>query len=139
MIPCDHLRAGTWPFKVELVIDQALYFTEALVSCVQCGERYLLELLDERGRQGLFRISMPGRKESDALLHDLSRGSCDVNRATAEVASVRSASPLLPTLLLIDPQGPRILALVDSAGRKLPSGSARSLPRDGSWFDQLRV
>lgn len=139
MIPCDHLRAGTWPFKVELVIDQALYFTEALVSCVECGERYLLEMLDERGRQALFRISMPGRKASDALLHDLNRGSCDLSRAGAEVAAVRNASPLLPSLLLIDPQEPRILALVDTGGLKLPTGSARDQPRDGRWFDQLRV
>jgi len=139
MIPCDHLQARGWPFRVELVIDQALHFTEALVRCEACGEPYLLELLDQRGHDALFRISMPGRKASDALIHDLTRGSCDIKRGAAEVDSVKVQSPLLPMLLLVDQHGPRITRLIDTSGRKLPSGSARAQPMDGRWFVELEV
>ncbi len=139
MTPCDHLTPGTWPFEVTLVIDQELSFIDALVRCKRCDASYLLERLDQRGSQGLFRVSMPEGQASERVLYDLSRGSCDLNRAGAEVASLKNQAPFLPLLLLLDLRQPVIVSVIDSSSVRLPGDSARSLPCDGSWFERLGV
>lgn len=139
MQPCKHLAPGEWPFQIDLVVDAELSFIDALAHCASCGETYLLELLDRRDDHTLFRVSMPGQSASADLLHSLSRGSCDLNRAGAEVQSLKSLEPYLPTLLLLDQQKPEIVALIDADESRLPATPARQLPCDGTWFERLRV
>jgi len=139
MTPCDHLKTGSYPLQLELLIDAELTFTDALLSCRFCQQPYLLELLDQRGNQQLFRVSMPDARQCELLLHNLNRGSCDLQRARAEVESLRNISPYLPCLLMLDASQPQILGLLDLQDAQPPSGSWRTLACNGSWFDQLRI
>jgi len=139
MTPCDHLKPDTYPLQLDLLIDAELTFTDALLSCRVCHQPYLLELLDRRGSDALFRLSMPDAEQCRQLLRDLNRGSCDLQRAHSELSSLQSMSPYLPYLLLLDCSEPKILQLLELPDIRLPGGSWRQLPCDGQWFDQLRV
>jgi hypothetical protein len=93
---CDHLQPNGWPFEVELVIDEQMGFTDALVTCRTCGAPYLLEMLDWRGRQRLMRVSTVESSRVTPLLHNLGRGSCDLRRAAAEVRQLQAGADLQP-------------------------------------------
>jgi len=135
---CDHVQPGGWPFEVELVIDDQLGFTDALVACRTCGEPYLLEMLDWRGRQRLLRVSTVDSKRVAGLLRNLGRGSCDLKRAGAEVQHLQAGATFSPWLLLIDATAMRIEALVPvPEDEKLPTASWRALPCDGAWIASL--
>lgn len=134
---CDHVEAGGWPFDTELVLDAQLQPTDLLVRCRECRRPYLLELLDQRGRDQVMRISVLQPAAVDRLLHNLQRGSCDPQRAGAEVHHLRTGSRFAPRLLLVDSSGPRITALVATT-KILPGASWRELPCDGSWVDYVR-
>lgn len=137
--PCEHLAPGTWPFRVELVLDEVMGFTDALVGCTACGRPYLLEMLDQDASARLMRVAGVDPGVADGTLHDLGRGSCDVSRAGAQVHQLQSASVFSRTLLLIDPKMPVILARVPVPGdRPLPAASWRSLPCDGDWVAYAR-
>lgn len=132
---CEHVQPGTWPFEVELVIDEQLGFTDALVSCRRCGAHYLLEMLDWRGHHRLMRVATVASERVRALLHDLGRGSCDPKRAGASVEQVQAGAAFTPWLLLLDARAMRIEAIRPVPnGRKLPTVSWRALPCDGSWI-----
>lgn len=132
---CDHVQPDTWPFEVELVIDEQVGFTDALVACRTCGAPYLLEMLDWRGRQRLMRISTIDSARVAELLHNLGRGSCDLKRAGAEVQQLQTSATFAPWLLLIDATAMRIDSILPvPEGRRLPAASWRELPCDGSWF-----
>lgn len=136
---CAHLRPGTWPFQVCLVLDEQLGFTDAVVSCGECGRAYLLEMLDWRGNHRLMRLAVPGEDQAAGVIRDLERGSCDENRAQAELHHLRNLAPFARTLLLMDASGPAIEALVPlDDDVRLPGGSWRELPCDGSWVDYAR-
>ncbi len=139
MTPCDHLTAGAYPLEIDLTLDEHLGFTDALTHCRDCGQPYLLELLDWRDGLRLFRMSMPSPAHAQQLVHNLTRGSCDLRRAGAEVQNLQTASPFQRKLLLIDTAVPAIRGLVDAGTLPLPTASWRKLPCDGTWFDQLRV
>lgn len=139
MTPCGHLKPGSYPLQLELLIDAELTFTDALMSCRLCHQPYLLELLDRRGSEALFRFSMPDAAQCRALIHNLNRGSCDLQRSQAELNNLQNLSPYLPYLLLLETTEPKILQLLDLHDTRPPSGSWRQLPCDGHWFDQLRV
>lgn len=132
---CDHVQPDTWPFEVELVIDEQVGFTDALVACRTCGTAYLLELLDWRGRQRLMRISTVDSARVAGLLHNLGRGSCDLKRAGAEVQQLQTSATFAPWLLLMDSIAMRIESILPvPADRRLPTASWRELPCDGGWF-----
>lgn len=132
---CDHVQPGRWPFEVDLVIDEQMGFTDALVACRTCGAPYLLEMLDWRGSLRLMRVSTVDSRRVAGLLHNLGRGSCDLKRAGAEVQQLQAGATFTPWLLLLDATAMRIEALVPvPAGRKLPIDSWRALPCDGSWL-----
>lgn len=136
---CGHVRPGQWPFRVELVLDDQLGFTEALVRCRHCGATYLLNMMDWRGPVRVMRMAPLARVHADALIRDLTRGSCDVHRAGAEVQHVRRLAPFSRTLLLMDTGGPLIEALVEvPADVRVPAASWRELPCDGEWVDYVR-
>jgi hypothetical protein len=137
--PCEHVRAGQWPFQVELVLDEHLGPAEALMKCRRCGRFYLLEMLDWRGTLRVMRIAALDATQAERLIRDLTRGSCDINRAGAEVQHMRTLAPWTRRLLLVDNAGPVIDAVADvPADVRIPSGSWRGLPCDGTWVDYLR-
>jgi hypothetical protein len=131
------VQPDSWPFDIELVIDEQVGFTDALVSCRTCGSAYLLEMLDWRGHQRLMRVSTVDSRRVQRLLHDIGRGSCDPKRAGAEVQHLQTSSTYSRWLLLIDARKVRITALVPvPPDRALPTASWRQLPCDGSWLPQ---
>ena len=131
---CDHVQPDGWPFEVELVIDEQMGFTDALVACRTCGSPYLLEMLDWRDRLRLMRVSTVESSRAAGLLHNLGRGSCDVGRAGAELQQLQTSTTFSPWLLLMDAGAMRITALVPVPEMPhLPAASWRALPCDGSW------
>ena len=141
---CEHIGAGGYPFRVDLVMDDHLGLTDGLVSCRHCQRPYLLEMLDWADNDRLYRISPLGDDHAQRLIRDLQRGSCDVQRAGAEVQHLKTASAFAPYLLLVDMGGPRIERVVplppEAAlpGASLPSASWRELPCDGTWVNYAR-
>lgn len=136
---CDHARPGQWPFRTELVLDEHPGITDVLARCRECGRAYLLELLDWRADLRALRVSTLEREHAERLIRDLTRGSCDVQRADAEVAHARSLAPFSRQLLLIDSAAPAIVAVITvPADVKIPGGSWREMPCDGQWIDYLR-
>lgn len=136
---CEHLRPGSWPLHTELVLDDHLGFTDALLSCRHCGRVYLLEMLDWRHRQRVMRVSVIDPDQAAQLIRDLTRGSCDVARAGAELHHARNRAAFLPWLLLVDTRGPRLAGLAQlPPDTRLPGASWRELPCDGHWVDYAR-
>ena len=136
---CEHLTPGPYPFDITLVLDDHLGPTEALIRCRSCQRHYLLEMLDWRGDQRLFRLSQPFAAATEILLKDLARGSCDLNRATEEVRQFSLASTRLPVLLLVDARAQTVLSLSEVApGTHIPGTGWRDLPCDGSWIEGLQ-
>ncbi|MEQ8484557.1 MAG: hypothetical protein RIB46_09355 [Pseudomonadales bacterium] len=136
---CPHVETGTWPWRVELVLDEHLGITDALVRCRTCQRTYLLEMLDWQGGTRVMRVAGVDPGMADRTVHDLGRGSCDVGRAGAQVHQLRSASVFSRWLLWVDLRQPAILAVVPvPQDPPLPSASWRSLPCDGRWVDYAR-
>ncbi|MFU8814206.1 MAG: hypothetical protein ACNA7W_02600 [Pseudomonadales bacterium] len=136
---CAHVRAGAWPFQTTLTLDEHLGVTDALVSCRHCGQPYLIEMLDWQGDQRLMRVSVLDPALAAGVVRNLTRGSCDLRRAGAEVHQLQTHSTFSPWLLLIRASAPRIDAVVPvEAGARLPGGSWRELPCDGSWVGYAR-
>jgi hypothetical protein len=96
-------------------------------------------MLDWQGNRRLFRVGAPAPEAARALLKDLSRGSCDLNRAGEEVRQFSLASRRLPVLLLIDMNARTIVmrAELDDA-RSVPGAGWRDLPCDGSRIAALQ-
>jgi hypothetical protein len=137
--PCEHLEAGAWPLRVELVLDDSMGFTDALVRCRVCDRAYLLEMLDADAGTRLMRVAPVDPEVAAGTLHDLGRGSCDLTRAGAQVHQLQTASVFSRVLLWIDPKVPVILARVPVPGdHPLPAAGWRLLPCDGSWIDYAR-
>lgn len=136
---CDHLQPGTWPLRVDLVLDEQVTFTDALATCRLCGRAYLLEMLDWRNAERVLRIAVVDAEGARGVLRDLSRGSCDIRRAGAEVHHLRASAAVAPFLLLIDSRAPVIVAMAAAPGDPpLPTASWRTLPCDGRWVDYIR-
>ncbi len=137
---CDHVQSGGWPFVVELVIDEQMGFTDALVACRTCGTSYLLEMLDWRDRERLMRVSTVDSSRVAGLLRNLDRGSCDLRRASAEVQQLQTSATFSPWLLLMDSTTMRIVGVVPvPPDRMMPTDSWRALPCDGSWVDYAQT
>jgi hypothetical protein len=136
---CEHVRAGTWPFQVDLTLDEHQGITDALVSCRACGRPYLIEMLDWQGDQRVMRVSVLEPERAAGVLRDLTRGSCDIGRAGAEIHHLQTQSTFSPWLLLIHASRMVIDGVVPRPPeRRLPGGNWRELPCDGSWVDYAR-
>lgn len=132
---CDHVQPGGWPFVVELVIDEQMGFTDALVACRTCGTSYLLEMLDWRDRERLMRVSTVDSRRAAGLLRNLDRGSCDLRRAGEEIQQFQSSSTFAPWLLRIDATAMRIESIqAVPPGTRLPTATWRELRCDGGWL-----
>ncbi|MCZ6710052.1 MAG: hypothetical protein O7B25_06805 [Gammaproteobacteria bacterium] len=136
---CEHLTPGTYPFQVDLVLDDHLGFTDAVVSCRHCQQAYLLEMLDWANHDRLFRICVLRSDHAQRLIRDLTRGSCDLQRAGAEVQQMKTASAFSGWLILVDTVEPQISAVAPvPPERDLPGASWRELPCDGTWVKYAR-
>ena len=136
---CEHIAPGAYPFIVELAIDDHLGLTDGIVRCRDCQRVYLLEMLDWLGNNRVFRISLLADDHAQRLIRDLTRGSCDVRRAGAEVQHLKTASAFARCLILIDSSGPQIAHIAPlPLAPPLPSASWRELPCDGSWVNYLQ-
>lgn len=136
---CEHVRPGAWPFTTDLVLDEQLGITDAVMSCRTCGRPYLMEMLDWRDKLRVMRLSVLDGARSARLIRDLTRGSCDVARAGQEVHAFRSQTRFSPWLLLVDNSAVAVLAVAPvPVDRRLPAPAWRDLPCDGSWVDYAR-
>ncbi len=71
-------------------------------------------------------------------MRDLDRGSCDLNRATAQAQHFSLSSAALPLVALLDTKASVLVAIADlPEDRPVPSASWRELPCDGSWIAAL--
>ncbi|MEM8769854.1 MAG: hypothetical protein AAGE43_20650 [Pseudomonadota bacterium] len=135
---CGHLDPGPYPFRTVLVLDDHLGPTESLIRCRQCETPYLLEMLDWQDGRRLYRVRAPDRAAADALERDLSRGSCDLSRASAEVFQFTLAAETKPVLMLLDLNSGTLEALIDiDPAVKVPTAPWRELPCDGSWLEAM--
>lgn len=85
---CSHLDRGR--LEVVLPLDDYLGITEAVVRCSTCNQTYLIELLDISGIKRAFRLTAIEQAIADQLIRDLTRGSCDAQRAATEVQAVKT-------------------------------------------------
>lgn len=136
MTPCDHLKADTWPLTIEHTFTMLVVFADALASCDRCGQTYLLELLDVRNHERLYRLSLSSAEVSAGLIKDLNRGSCDLQRAQAQFDEFSRQSLATDKLLWTDSRANRISGLI-TADLPLPVEHWQALPRDGDWFKRL--
>ena len=137
------MKVGAYPFQLQLCLDEHLGMTDALVTCRDCERPYLLEMLDWRDNERLFRVSLPHADRATQLVRDLTRGSCDISRAGAEIHHMQTTLPDSMYLIIIDqnysPSGPAISGIAPKpADRPLPSASWRELDCDGQWLDYAR-
>lgn len=121
---CAHVGAtapGPYPFAVEMVVDGQSGFTDAVVRCRQCGQAYLLEMLDWAGAQlerRRFRTSLLDDAVVAKYAHNRSRTSCDLTRASAEWYAVQTQARLTDLELTLDVGAATLIA-----ARCVPAGT----------------
>ncbi len=132
---CAHWIPGRMPFHTELVLDEHLGITDALVRCRTCNTPVLLQLCDWRDNRRLYRMSCLDPAHAARLLKDLANGSCDLSRAGDEVRHVAQITPFEPIFAELDLIEHLLVGLrrVNTAAT-LPTESWRDLPCDGRWF-----
>ncbi len=135
---CEHATVGAWPWRTQLTIDEHLGPTDAVMVCTHCGQRCLLQTIDWAGRERAMRVALVDPAEADGVARDLNRGSCDVNRAGAELDYLRSRARAVDVLLCVDAGGPAITARAPVAAAELPPGGWRRLACDGRWVRYAR-
>ena len=139
-MPCTHLKAGSYPFESVLVLDDHLGPTDWLVRCSSCAAAYLLEMFDWDGSRRLYRLRAADAAAVDALIRDLERGSCDLNRASAQAQHFTLTSQALPIAVLLDLRAGALRSVVElpeDIRAEVPVASWRELPCDGSWIQRL--
>lgn len=103
------------------------------MRCSTCNQTYLIELLDISGIQRAFRLTAIEQAIADQLIRDLTRGSCDAQRAATEVQAVKTLyGP--STLWLVTRHGAFSDIQLNQADSPLPNCSWRELPLDGRWL-----
>lgn len=129
--PCSHLDQGR--LEVVLPLDDYLGITEAEVRCSICNRSFLIELLDISGTQRAFRLTAIEQIIADQLVRDLTRGSCDAQRAATQVQAVKTLyAP--STFWLVTQHGAFSDLQLNQADTALPTCSWRELPLDGKWL-----
>jgi hypothetical protein len=132
---CAHLArasSGPYPFRIDTVLDEQGGITDAIVRCQDCGQAYLIELLDWSGdirEQRRYRTSRIDDAVIERFKHNRRRGSCDVNRSAAEWFTVQSQARLTDLALTLDTRRAELV-------------SAERLPADadvpmGHWRERL--
>ncbi|MCP5183358.1 MAG: hypothetical protein H6993_05305 [Pseudomonadales bacterium] len=126
--PCPHLCASG--LGIELVLDDYLGIAEAVARCPVCDTHYLLELLDIGGNVRAYRLAPLAAAVATRLIRDLTRGSCDANRAGAEVQAIRVQHPVSRWWLRVM-DGDFKSVQLQHAATNLPITPWRELPLDG--------
>ncbi|MEE4282058.1 MAG: hypothetical protein V2I41_08940 [Pseudomonadales bacterium] len=138
---CPHL-ARIPDLEVLLVTDATVTLADAFVQCHICEQHYLIELIDMQGPASAFRISALPADAATATLRSLTRGSCDINRASAELTHIRQIAEQLPGVLMRN-ESDSAQALwhyvADTRHVKIPKEHWRDLPCNGQIIAALKV
>ena len=132
---CAHL--STLPtLHTELVLDTHLDLADGFVRCDACNRHYLLELVDLDATTRLYSVSLSDAAAVAATVHNINKGSCDPERARAEVLNLTTRSrPIEP--LLVKQHG-RYLGLVPVAEEvEVPATPWRERGRTGDLIEAL--
>ncbi len=122
--------------QVDCVLDAQVQITEALARCPDSQQGYLLELLDIRGADWVYRISLVEAEAYAKTVKSLTKGSCDINRARNEVFSLSSHATQTRELLWAQ-NGTFTHTSELPEDIPLPTQGWRDLPCDGSLIKQL--
>jgi hypothetical protein len=138
---CPHLSLHP-DLQVLLVTDATVTLADAFVQCHTCGQHYLIELIDIKGTINAYRIFALPEEAVAPMLRSLTRGSCDINRANAELVHISQVAAALPGVLLRDETDSaeslwRYLA--DTRDVQVPTTHWRNLPCDGQIIAQLEI
>jgi hypothetical protein len=115
-VACVHLTTPApvpYPFDVEIVLDEQLGITDAVIRCHTCRQAYLIEMLEWSGPQlgrRTYRTSLLDDDAIEGYVHNRNRGSCDVNRAGAEWFAVQAQARLTDLELTLDTRNALLLA-----------------------------
>jgi hypothetical protein len=130
---CSHIKPGTTPFETLFVLEEHLGLASGLVECRSCGATYLLELIDLVDHDRAYRVTNVDPAHAGAMIRTLSRGTCDIHRAQAEVQNLEGQSALLDVTLSM--LGNQVTGVVQAAStREIPKDHWRNLPCDGRWI-----
>jgi hypothetical protein len=129
--PCEHLQSSG--LETSWVLDEWLGIAEAITRCPVCSRDYLLELLDIDGPRRAWRLTPIDSKSAAMLVHDLRSGSCDPNRAAAEVYAVKTTQPPSP-VVVVSGDGSLVGLRQVNTGETASGRPWRELALDGSWL-----
>ena len=132
---CEHL-VSTPSLETLLVLDAHLHPTDAYLRCARCDAHYLVEMADTNGELSVFRVSAVPADAVARTVRSVNKGSCDINRARDEVASLAASTRELDTLLVMR-RGAFSGTVTRPRGMSLPKRSWRELPCDGSVIEAL--
>lgn len=130
---CRHLLNPA-ACQIDLVLDAHLQIADGLMSCQRCGQGYLIELCDIDPPLWCYRISCVGNEAYRRTLRSLGQGSCDLERASNEMFSLRHHAHTVDAVLLR--QDGVNHALLHPA-QPAPSLPWRQLPCDGTFVRSL--
>ncbi len=138
---CPHLPLHP-DLEVLLVTDATVTLADAFVQCHTCGQHYLIELIDIKGPANAYRIFALPEDAVAPTLRSLNRGSCDINRANAELAHISQVAEVLPGVLIRDESDSaqglwRYVA--DTKNVHVPTAHWRNLPCDGQIITHLEI
>jgi hypothetical protein len=137
---CSHL-ARKPDLEVLFVVDAHLTLADAFMECRVCGAHYLIELIDIAQGINAYRVAWLPAAAVAATLRSLSKGSCDVNRASAELAHAGNTAQPLGGVLLRDetPGADTLWSYIRQVGNlPIPTASWRHLPCDGKTIAALQ-
>jgi len=134
---CEHL-SGKPDFEVLLVVDSQIQLMEALVKCRQCAFYYLIEALDIASQDTLFRIAKIPADHAVKTARSIDNGSCNLKRATEEIAYLKSLSKKCDKLLISEAGQFTATIDIENLDEVPPSTAWRELPFDGRWFNKIR-
>lgn len=142
--PCSHLTSQP-DLEVLFVTDTYLSIAQAFTRCTACLQHYQIELVDLTTSIRAFRISTLPSQVVAATVQSLQKGSCDVDRAGAELSFVSQSAELLPGVMLRqehsedagDNKTVRWLYTELAPGMQVPRADWRSLACDGSFIKSL--
>ena len=134
---CNHLTKDL-QLDILWTLDAYLHTTDAYAKCALCDAHYLVEMIDLKGIDAVFRIARLPADYVAKTVHSLHRGSCDINRARSETFALRKSAETLPLLLTMH-HGEFISTIPVAECTEIPQASWRDLPCDGSWLEYVNA
>lgn len=119
-------------FDTLLVLDEHMGPADVLLRCRRCARHFLFEMIDLHKTARVYRVAAVDGEHATKMVRTLTRGSCDIRRAGAEVHNLQTNSTLLPMVVTMhNNRITHVNTLPDT--RDIPKQSWRQLPCDGSW------